>query len=140
MRTSQFVDTITYFTFIVGIARAGHIVFPISPRNSAAAVAHLIRGANISHILVGAEKILEQLANESLELLQSVEKPSLHPMPTFDDIFRCKEEFVPLSLRRPNIHDPGVILHSSGSTAFPKPILFSHYRLMLIAATPCASS
>ncbi|KAF9553781.1 hypothetical protein CPC08DRAFT_645179 [Agrocybe pediades] len=48
-------DTITYFTTLISILRAGYIGFAISPRNSPAAVAHIINKAVTGHILATFE-------------------------------------------------------------------------------------
>jgi hypothetical protein len=55
----------------MGIIRAGYTVFPISHRNSAAAVAHLLSAKNVTHMLVGEEKSMQSLAKTALELMES---------------------------------------------------------------------
>ncbi|KLO14348.1 acetyl-CoA synthetase-like protein [Schizopora paradoxa] len=130
-------DTITYFTFIMGIVRAGHTAFPISTRNSPAAIAHLLKKTGTSHLLVGREPVFQSLATKTLELLQST-KPRLSQMPAFEDIYACSIEtsFTPLPLRRPNMEEPAIILQSSGSTSTPKPIVWTHYFLLQLSRTP----
>ncbi|KAJ3520636.1 hypothetical protein NM688_g9133 [Phlebia brevispora] len=133
-------DTITYFTTIVGIMRAGYIVFPISPRNSAAAVAHLISRTSTSHALVGSEPALQELAAGALKILVDSEKaqPGMSNIPVFEDIFidDHEETFEPLPPYKPGWDDPALIMHSSGSTDFPKPIVWSHYRYLLAGYVP----
>lgn len=131
-------DTITYFTTMIGIVRAGHTAFPISPRNSPAAIAHLVKTAKVSHLVVGQEKNFQALVEASVALMDG-EKPKQHIIPRFDELYlpNSAESFVPLSFRKPGHDEVGIILHSSGSTAFPKPIPWTHYQLMHIAIFPC---
>lgn len=134
-----FIDTVTYYTMVVGIVRAGHIAFPISPRNSPAAIAHLLKMANVKHLIVGQEKNFQLLAEASLALLQGNRPPRMHLMPKFEDIYlpNSEKDFVPLSFKKPDLNETAIILHSSGSTAFPKAIHWSHYHILHIAVFPC---
>ncbi len=45
------VDTITYYTMIMAVMRRGYAIIPISPRNSPAAVAHLIKTVCVNAFL-----------------------------------------------------------------------------------------
>ncbi len=123
---------------MIGIVRAGHVGFPISPRNSPAAIAYLLKTANVKHLIVGQEKNFQTLAEISLTHLQG-NKPQIHPMPRFEELYMpdSDRDFVPLSYKKPDLNETSIILHSSGSTAFPKPIPWSHSFLLQIAAFPC---
>ena len=125
---------------MAGIFRTGYTVFPISPRNSPAAVAHLLRKANVSHVLVGSESSLQGLIASSLELLDGPKdsNPTISVVPSFHEIYKPETEpFEPLAPGTFRLENPAVILHSSGSTAFPKPITWSHYQLLQVGLTPC---
>lgn len=125
---------------MAGIFRTGYTAFPVSPRNSPAAVAHLLRKANVSHVLVGPESALQGLIATSLSLLKDDEgpKPSVSEIPAFDEIYRPESEhFEPLGPGTFKFENAAVILHSSGSTAFPKPIAYTHYQLLHVGFTPC---
>lgn len=151
-------DTITYFTLMAVIIRAGHTAFPISPRNSAPAVAHLLTKTGTEHVFVGPESSLQDLAAASLKLMKDTggSLPILESIPAFDSLFPkvSDDGFEPLPSFRPDWDDPAVIMHSSGeirrapdrcsilndqtgSTAFPKPIVWSHYRYFLLGIVPC---
>ncbi|KLO12645.1 acetyl-CoA synthetase-like protein [Schizopora paradoxa] len=136
-------DTFTFFAVLVGIVRAGHTAFPISVRNSPQAVAYLLEKTKATHMLLGSEPSIKGLAEESFECLAKMQNsvPKTFPMPVFGDLFRGKDwdNLVPLSFKRPKMEDAAIILHSSGSTAFPKPITWTHYRMLQLAVRPCNS-
>lgn len=139
--------------------RADCVAFPISTRNSAAAVAHLIKKTGVSHILVGREQAMQDLIHHSLEALmtQHEDAPTvaLSTMPTFEELYLEEEpstsEDIPAGPRSPDT--PSLILHSSGepdstlqfpqlsiivgSTAFPKPITFTLGCMLQIVRAPC---
>ena len=70
---------------MAGIIRAGHTVFPISPRNSAPAVAHLLTKTGTQHVFVGPESALQDLAAMSLKLMKDAGTllPALQEIPLF---------------------------------------------------------
>ncbi|KAJ8690287.1 hypothetical protein PTI98_011728 [Pleurotus ostreatus] len=120
-------DTITYFTTVVGMLRAEIIVFPVSPRNSPPAVAHLLRRTQPTHVLVSVETPIKELVNEALELLRSENEekiPVVAPMPVFEQLY-TDEPFQPLPPRTRDLDSTRIIVHSSGSTSFPKPIIIN---------------
>ncbi|KAG7085270.1 hypothetical protein E1B28_013891 [Marasmius oreades] len=120
----HFVDAITYFTTLMCVLRADCIVFPISPRNSAAAVAHLLGKVGVDHVLVGREAAMQDLIVESLAKLKetspSQPSPTYSPTFIFDEIFLpsfeealvLKPDELPLTTQS---NDPVLYLHSSGT-------------------------
>ncbi|KAH9834865.1 uncharacterized protein C8Q71DRAFT_797672 [Rhodofomes roseus] len=133
-------DAIPYATLMMGIMRAGYTPFPLSARNSAAAIAHLLAQSNAVHIFVGLDQAMRDLTVEACELLKSqygyVTVPGTSSMPVFDDFYNA-------GLKGNTAHDvpyvhPGLdktifYLHSSGSTAFPKPIPWTYRRMIQIS-------
>lgn len=120
--------------------RAGYSAFPISTRNSPAAVAHLLQKVNAAHVLVGTERANQTLISESLALIEGVAKPSISVMLSYDNMYlEGDEEFVPLPPVKYNMDDVAFIIHSSGSTAFPKPIFWTYYQYSQASLTPCQS-
>ncbi len=115
-------------------------MFPISPRNSPAAIVHLLEKTGADYLLVGREDAHQTLASSSLELLKTA-KPKTFPMFTFGDIYKDEDgaDEVVIHRQRPAMEATAVILHSSGSTAFPKPIPWSHYGLVQQAIAFCKS-
>ncbi|KAK0461852.1 uncharacterized protein EV420DRAFT_1665230 [Desarmillaria tabescens] len=115
-------DTITYFTTMMSLLRANFIFFPISPRNSALAVAHLLHKVGVQHVLVGRDVSMQDLARASLNILKSQysyssdDLPDLSPVPVFEELF----------------------LHHwrECSTAYPKPIPWSGHRVVQLCLIP----
>ncbi|KAJ3558403.1 hypothetical protein NM688_g950 [Phlebia brevispora] len=127
-------DTITYFCSIVGLMRAGLTAFLISTRNSAEAVRHLLTVTGAQYLLTSREPAILALADDALQNGPLVKRSY---MPEFSDIFMPREDGKLVfsgSQRDPDA--PTIILHSSGSTSFPKPITWSARRLMEWARAP----
>ena len=103
-------DTITYFCSIVGLLRTGLAVFPISTRNSADAVRHLLTVTGAQYLLISVEPMIASLAEAALENGPQV---SVIHMPVFEDLFSLNQtEMYPRGMRDPNALS--IILHSSG--------------------------
>lgn len=94
---------------------------------------------NVAHVLVGAESALQALIAESLTLVKDQAQPPTSPMLSFSDIYPAEDHelFVPLPPVKHDMDDASYILHSSGSTAFPKPIIWTHRRVVQVGLTPC---
>ncbi|KAM5543840.1 hypothetical protein V8D89_002457 [Ganoderma adspersum] len=122
-------DSITYATILLGILRAGHVAFPISPRNSPAAVADLLQKTRCVHILLSQDVHITGLARDALGEVDGV---SQYAMPQFESLYPAgpsqKDSEVEDALEAPtyDLESPAIILHSSGSTNHPKPITWSH--------------
>ncbi|THU98749.1 acetyl-CoA synthetase-like protein [Dendrothele bispora CBS 962.96] len=142
-------DTIPYFITMMGILRADMICFPISPRNSAIAVAHLLSKVEVDHVLVGHDSAMESLLKDALDLLRvktfepegsGVMIPTFSPMLTFEDLFlkdsSTEIDASDLPLRYTDPNELVMYLHSSGSTAFPKPIPWTNHRLIQLMHIP----
>ncbi|KAF5351512.1 hypothetical protein D9758_007194 [Tetrapyrgos nigripes] len=114
------VDSMTYFATIAGIMRAGYQPFPLSTRNSPAAIAHLVQKKNVHHIFVNTDGPMRDLINTAFQ--DSELTVNIHDMPTFDALYKSNKIVDLPSLEGVTQDSVAVILHSSGSTAFPKPI------------------
>ncbi|KAF7349949.1 Acetyl-CoA synthetase-like protein [Mycena venus] len=137
-------DTISYFTLINSCFRANYVVFPLSPRNSPPAIAHLLDKVGVKHLLVGHEPSMQDLAAAAFDIL--VEKypqrelPDVSHVPLFEELFfpenvrTLTPESVPYEYKGPDAIV--LILHSSGSTAFPKPIYWSNQRTLETMLVP----
>lgn len=141
----------------MGIGQAEGVPFAVSPRNSAAAVAYLLEKTNVTYLLLAAE--FKPLADEVLASMKN--PPPVAYMPTFRNLFPEKDEdfeFLP-QIKHRNINDPITMLHSSGkppffsfswklpnelsfsgSTAFPKPITYTHLLFQCASRVFCKCS
>ncbi|KAI0673239.1 acetyl-CoA synthetase-like protein [Trametes maxima] len=124
-------DSITFYTLKVALMYLGLTVFPISTRNSAIAVAHLVARTGVRQMFVSADPAMQRLAHDAGVILAKGEGDApreleLLPMPTFEDLYGAggdpDDALVPMGAVSPD--RTCVIIHSSGSTAFPKPIKF----------------
>ncbi|KAJ6598643.1 hypothetical protein B0H10DRAFT_2085224 [Mycena sp. CBHHK59/15] len=125
-------DQITYLTIIAGILRAGYQAFPISPRNSDVAIAHLLRSGACNHVFVSTDPAMQKLVGAAAAKLSAAgAEVNMIPIPRFEELFKASaaSELLP-PMRKLDLEDPAVMLHSSGSTAFPKIITFTFRTLM----------
>ncbi|KAF7328516.1 Acetyl-CoA synthetase-like protein [Mycena venus] len=135
-------DAIPYFTLIMSCLRANYVVFPISPRNSPSAVAHLVAKAGVNHILLGHEPAMMELMTAVLNILKEyplTNPPEVSYAPLFEDLFlpdstMISPDTLPYEYKGPDA--TACIMHSSGSTAFPKPIYWSNHRTIQAALIP----
>lgn len=108
----------TYFTFTIGVMHNGFTPFPISSRNSAEAVAHLVRSTNAPQIYVSPDSANQRLAQGAAAILSN-EGIGLEilAMPLFGDLFNGTDcEDAKLVKVDPSQH--ALILHSSGKECF----------------------
>ncbi|KAI0746343.1 acetyl-CoA synthetase-like protein [Daedaleopsis nitida] len=127
-------DTVTYSLTVLGILRAGHTAFPISPRNGAAAVAELLRRTRGRYLLVSKDGHASTLAQEAL---RSVDDVVAHPMFEFEHLFpsapgsgdglEVSETGLPTTY---DLDAAALIIHSSGTTGHPKPVQWTHKGLV----------
>jgi acyl-CoA synthetase (AMP-forming)/AMP-acid ligase II len=118
-------DAIPYFILLMSCLRANYVVFPISPRNSPGAVAHLIDKVGVRHLLIGHEPAMQDLANAALGILGKQyplrTAPDVSHVPLFEELFLpASEQHMDIAAALPyEYKGPDatvVILHSSGSS------------------------
>ncbi|THU77606.1 acetyl-CoA synthetase-like protein [Dendrothele bispora CBS 962.96] len=98
---------------------------------------------------VGHDSAMESLLEDSLHLLgiktfdstdSSMRIPTFSSMLTFEDLFlkdvNTKTEASDLPLKHTDPNEIAMYLHSSGSTAFPKPIPWTNHRLVQLMHIP----
>lgn len=132
-------DTFSYFVLLAGIIRAGCQAFPISPRNSPAAVIHLLQETRSKYLLISHDPSIQKLIGSvypSPALKSSVGEPIT--IPTFEYLFGGTEsDFDPLPpMQQQECNRPSLILHSSGSTSHPKPIGIVSHQLVDAGLAP----
>jgi acyl-CoA synthetase (AMP-forming)/AMP-acid ligase II len=110
-------DQIAYFSVIAGILRAGYQAFPISPRNSDLAVAHLVQSTACSHIFVSADPAMQKLAGAAGDKISALGgELNIVAIPTFEELFDSSVALGPIpQMEKFGLDEPAVILHSSGT-------------------------
>ncbi|KAM5543844.1 hypothetical protein V8D89_002461, partial [Ganoderma adspersum] len=130
-------DTITYCCTSAGIIQAGHLAFHISTRNGSAAVADLLRRTDCKHILVSQDDHITGVVREALRDVEGIE---VHQLKTFDELFTTGADEGGLDrgtdAMLPNMFDSAILLHSSGSTNHPKPVYWTHKRVLGYGTVP----
>ncbi|KAI0058355.1 acetyl-CoA synthetase-like protein [Artomyces pyxidatus] len=127
------VDTISYFATLIGTMRLGFVPFPISVRNSSVGVAHLVRNSRVTQLLVSPDPAIQRLVAGGISLL---EQDGIHvevfQMIQFADISdEGYDDGEPNTVfPKVTLDDITCIMHSSGSTAFPKIIPISNRTLI----------
>ncbi|KAJ7593365.1 L-aminoadipate-semialdehyde dehydrogenase [Mycena floridula] len=108
----------------LALCKLGLTPLLLSTNNSAAAVQHLMQETGSNHIIYGEKfkPILAQLSST----FEFIPHTSFSPWSTPPDFKAFPAVLTPDQER----DRPGVILHSSGSTGFPKPVWISHYSLV----------
>ncbi|OSC97580.1 acetyl-CoA synthetase-like protein [Trametes coccinea BRFM310] len=130
-------DQLSYLYLEVAIMSLGYTVFPISSRNSAQVVAHLVEKTAIRLLYVSADSEMQALSNSADKILRERNwQVWMRYMVTPKEY---EKEHVPTEAnRKVDIGDDDVtmILHSSGTTAFPKPIPVTRRRMINISKIP----
>ncbi|SJK98376.1 uncharacterized protein ARMOST_01641 [Armillaria ostoyae] len=133
-------DTITYWVTLMSIMKADYVVFPISPRNSAEAVAHLLKKVSVRYVLVSKDPAMQTIMKGALDVLQLSEDhnalPSSISNPSFEDLFTGTPSTDEVPDGRGKLDDVVMYIHSSGSTAFPKAIPFNNRRIIQLSLIP----
>ncbi|KAI9059896.1 acetyl-CoA synthetase-like protein [Trametes sanguinea] len=130
-------DQLSYLYLEVAIMSLGYTVFPISSRNSAEVVAHLVEKTRIRLLYVSADPEMRALARDAVKILNERNwQVWVMNMVTPEDYE--KEHASRKVDRKVDIGDDDVtmILHSSGTTAFPKPIPVTRRRMINISKMP----
>ncbi|RPD79489.1 acetyl-CoA synthetase-like protein [Lentinus tigrinus ALCF2SS1-7] len=128
------IDAITYFLTILGILLAGHTAFPVSLRNSPAAIADMLQKTHCRHVLVLRDDSTRSLVEEAIRSYASADA---HPLLAFDEMLSASTIRDPQDVRKKyDLLGPAIILHSSGSTNHPKTITWTHKSLLSWGTVP----
>ncbi|KAF8217447.1 hypothetical protein K438DRAFT_1656334 [Mycena galopus ATCC 62051] len=127
-------DTMLYHAILVGLMTANFISFPISPRNSAAAILQLLRASSCYHILATRVTLSPLLARLQRHLAEVDFALDIQEVPSFQEIYPNIGAETPDHAFQPyprpqisaNFDDVFMYIHSSGSTGFPKAIAQTH--------------
>lgn len=125
----------TLAAVMFALLRLGAVPFCISIRNSDEAVRHLVKVGNVSAIVAAKENGLYeriwttlQCSGDSGIPIFAVEKNELQDPPS--DVEKAENPFPSLPFGTISGDDTAIMQHTSGSTAFPKPVPLSN-RLLL---------
>ncbi|PAV14618.1 acetyl- synthetase [Pyrrhoderma noxium] len=137
-------ESTSYVATVIGILRAGHIAFPISPRNSPEAIAHLLLSVSATHILVSSDPTIQSQYESTENLLRGKLEPKKIGMPTHGDFFveydsDSESLFEPVPLAKIDVNSIACIYHTSGTTALPNPIYLTHRALYCFSTVPTHS-
>ncbi|TBU40122.1 hypothetical protein BD309DRAFT_1082947 [Dichomitus squalens] len=128
-------DTLTYIYVLVAIMSLGFTAFPLSPRNNPTVTAHLVEVTGITKVLVSEDLAMQTLIKEASAVLTKkgiTIEPLLMPKPgDYADASGMR------TVKEIGDNDVTMILHSSGTTAFPKPIPITRRGLINLSNIPC---
>ncbi|KAI9059888.1 acetyl-CoA synthetase-like protein [Trametes sanguinea] len=132
-------DTLSYMYLSIAIMSLGYTAFPLSPRNSAAVTAHLLEITGVVQLYASKDAGMQTLAHNALAILDkkgiSVQtSPMVVPEDYASSTSVPSAEQVPVAIED---DDVTIILHSSGTTAFPKPIPITKRGLINLSQIPC---
>ncbi|KAJ5718427.1 NRPS-like enzyme [Penicillium malachiteum] len=108
-------NDLRYSIFMLACMKTGHQALLLSTRNSQAASRHLLEENKCSIIVDGAEKsLIQQMVDELVTSCADI--PLQH-----------RAEHYPYERSFADLEDtPAIIIHSSGTTGHPKPVIISH--------------
>ncbi|KAF7378108.1 Acetyl-CoA synthetase-like protein [Mycena sanguinolenta] len=128
-------DVLIYQTIVLGCIIAGLVPFPISHRNTTAAIFHLLKNTGSHRVLttIGSRRVVETVSTDNAGYDLSIED-----IPLLGQIYphlgheTPKHPFVPYLSPTTSISldNVALYLHSSGSTGLPKPIPQTHRNLV----------
>ncbi|KAJ7622622.1 putative aminoadipate reductase [Mycena polygramma] len=137
-------DVLIYQTIVAGCIEAGLVPFQISPRNSEAAIVHLLSTSG-AHRLLTTKSSLGRLVDTVAAHLSALNPPhelTIEEIPLLGQLYphlgheTSKDAFVryPAPGTGTPLDNVAMYLHSSGSTGFPKCIPETHRNLIHYAA------
>ncbi|KAI0325861.1 acetyl-CoA synthetase-like protein [Cubamyces sp. BRFM 1775] len=131
-------DALSYIQLKVAIMGLGYIVLPLSPRNSPTVIAHLLEKTGARQLYVSADDAMQNLSRASMEILaQKGIKVDVVPMITTEDWSKPTKGTGRAAMKDIADTDVTIIMHSSGTTAFPKCIPVTRRGLVNLSNIPC---
>ncbi|CRG91279.1 Mediator of RNA polymerase II transcription subunit 12-like protein [Talaromyces islandicus] len=116
------INDIRYIVFILACMKTGYVAFLPSPRNSEAAFFHLLKETGCSKFVYSPErhKTVQDLQNVNASI-KAWKIPGLWEMVDNPaDVYVYERQF------SESENETSVIVHSSGTTGFPKPVNITH--------------
>ncbi|PWY82061.1 acetyl-CoA synthetase-like protein [Aspergillus heteromorphus CBS 117.55] len=116
---------VRYPALVFGALKAGYVMYLPSPRNSPAAHRHLLQTLNCTKLLVTTPRpppVAGIIAAAPLDVFE---------LPGVNDLLGTTHPHIPFTKTYPAAADERcVIVHTSGSTGIPKPIIWTHESIM----------
>ncbi|KAG2050383.1 putative aminoadipate reductase [Suillus hirtellus] len=139
-------DTLLYQTVFMGMIFAGLVPFPMSPRNSAAAVTSMMQKTGCRRLITTRHSLASLIDEVEAGLVSATQTSQLQidEIPALKHLYPSlvggtpNEAIVPYPFLGPpsSENDVSFYLHSSGSTGFPKPIPTSNLTAIHWCLTP----
>lgn len=108
-------DTVSYLIFMIGIMHQGHIPFPLSTRNSAIGVAHLLKQTGVRQLFISPDAPINRLAGEAVKILAKESYDvEIIQMPQFPELYDDALQPDQVELQTVGSDSTSIILHSSG--------------------------
>ncbi|TFK48709.1 putative aminoadipate reductase [Heliocybe sulcata] len=130
-------DTLMHVTTIIGLMRAGLIPYPMSNRNSPAAVSHMLQKTSCHRLITTSASLDSLISGLKADLSAVGHELTIDELPSIYDAFphlgheTADDPFTPYPpMTNCTSDDIICYIHSSGSTGFPKSIPHSN-RTML---------
>ncbi|KAG2145295.1 putative aminoadipate reductase [Suillus bovinus] len=140
-------DTLLYQTVFMGIIFAGLVPFPMSPRNSVAAVTSMMHKTGCRRLITTQHSLASLIDGIKASFVSVTQTSQLQidEIPALKHLYPSLvsgtliEDIVPYSFPRLPLSENNVLfyLHSSGSTGFPKPIPIGNLTAIHWCITPC---
>ncbi|KAI0629572.1 acetyl-CoA synthetase-like protein [Trametes polyzona] len=131
-------DALSYIFLELAILSLGFIAFPLSPRNLADVTAHLLEKTGVTQLYVSGDAGMQNLAKGAAEILSKKDySVDLLPMITPSDWVSVPADAETTRVVDIADTDVTVILHSSGTTAYPKPIPITRKGLINLSNVTC---
>ncbi|KAI0753486.1 acetyl-CoA synthetase-like protein [Daedaleopsis nitida] len=130
-------DSLSYIYMLVAIMSLGYIAFPLSPRNNPIVTAHLLDVTHTTRIFVSDDAAMQSVAKGAIDILAKKGiTVDMFAMPQPHNYAQASEERqrLPVDVGE---DDVTIILHSSGTTALPKPIPITRRGLVNLSNIPC---
>ncbi|KAJ5708202.1 NRPS-like enzyme [Penicillium malachiteum] len=121
-------NDLRYGAFMLACMKTGHVALLLSTRNSQQAQRHLLQATKCSVLVDGSEKTQLRSAIDDLETACSDIPLIRWHMQSLKDVFMPDQvPQYPHNVKFTDVEDlPVIIIHSSGTTGNPKPIMITH--------------
>ncbi|KAF7942371.1 hypothetical protein EAE99_000421 [Botrytis elliptica] len=115
-------NDLRYPALILGAIKAGYLIFLTSPRNSVEAQTNLLDRLKCRTVLSPTPR-----PPQITEILEANSHLRVVEVPSVEDILKNKRRRFPFykTFSKAN-QEPFVVVHTSGSTGFPKPMIWTH--------------